>query len=417
MRKSVGEHGESEAADSPKTQKTSASSKMSKQSRQSKQAKPPKPPKPQKPPRIRRRYDTFELEDTEVIRAARRNKRSLLYFVEQVYMPHARLSKRSWRTDFRSIGQHILPSFACMEFERISTGDVERWMDQLTLQYAPATCNRLLSVLKALCNLAVRRGLITKVNDPCINVRYLRNVRFKERFLSASEAGRLMNALCRDNSKEALALRLLMLTGARKSEILGARWENVHLERHTLCVPLSKSGKTRFIYLSDAAVELFRELRERNTEASPWVFPSKCVKKPVQDIYPYWKKLRTDLKMPELRIHDLRHTFASFLVNSGHTLYEVQKLLGHSDPRITMRYAHLDSSELISAAEDVSRLIHASAEAEAEGSPSSAQKGKLETSKEPREAKKPRKSRKPGRPGKSQEPQEPEAPQEPKEPA
>ncbi len=89
----------------------------------------------------------------------------------------------------------------------------------------------------------------------------------------------------------------------------------------------------------------------------PWLFPGHAPGKPLSDVYLFWDGLRRGLGLADVRIHDLRHTFASFLVNAGHSLYEVQKLLGHSDPRTTMRYAHLGQASLLAAAQSVSCFL------------------------------------------------------------
>lgn len=148
-----------------------------------------------------------------------------------------------------------------------------------------------------------------------------------------------MHELKRSPRPEALALRLLLLTGARKSEILRARWENVHLDQRLLVVPLSKSGRPRRIPLSQEAVAVIRAVRRK--PGLPWLFPGRAAERPLSDLYVFWNRLRRRLGLADVRVHDLRHTFASFLVNAGRSLYEVQRLLGHSDPRTTMRYAHL----------------------------------------------------------------------------
>jgi integrase len=171
-----------------------------------------------------------------------------------------------------------------------------------------------------------------------------------------------MRALLASNRIEALVIRLLLLTGARKSEILTARWEYVRLDLRLLVVPLSKSGKPRHIPLSDEALAIITSLQRRH--GCPWLFPGHNPEKPLSDVFLFWKQLRQELGMPDVRIHDLRHTFASCLVNAGHSLYEVQKLLGHSDPKITMRYAHLGQECLLAAAEVVSSwLFHDSRKA------------------------------------------------------
>lgn len=151
---------------------------------------------------------------------------------------------------------------------------------------------------------------------------------------------------------EVFAIRLLLLIGARKSEVLKARWENVRPDLRLLIVPLSKSGKPRHILLSDAALEVLRAIPR--TPGNPWLFPGHAPGKPLSDLYLFWNRLRRELGLADVRIHDLRHTFASFLVNAGHSLYEAQKMLGHSDPRTTMRYAHLGQASLLAAAEAVS---------------------------------------------------------------
>ena len=148
---------------------------------------------------------------------------------------------------------------------------------------------------------------------------------------------------------------LLLLTGARKREILNARWECIDFERQMLTVPLSKSGRPRHIPLSDGAIALLRSVPR--DEDVPWVFFNRKTGKPLVTIFNAWKTIRRRAGLEALRLHDLRHSFASFLVNSGRSLYEVQRLLGHHDPKVTMRYAHLSPSALIEAANVVSGVL------------------------------------------------------------
>lgn len=157
---------------------------------------------------------------------------------------------------------------------------------------------------------------------------------------------------------EALIIRLLLLTGCRKSEILRARWENLDLERGILTVPLSKSGQPRHVILSAAALELLRGFAsEPRNSAIPLLFPNKIGEKPLADIYRYWNKLRQSLKLEDVRLPDLRHSFASYVVNSGHNLYEAQNLLGHANPRTTMRYVHMDRKNLRVAVDNVAGIL------------------------------------------------------------
>ena len=285
-----------------------------------------------------------------------RNTFNLDGFVSSVYLSHIRLRKRSWRVDERIARQHLSPTFGARELADIQRHEVEDWLHGLSSGgLAPATCNRILAVFKTICSLAVMRGLLPAGQSPCAGVSPFKLHEQRERYLSRDEAQRLMRALEKSDRPEAFAIRLLLLTGARKSEILKARWENVRLDQRLLTVPLSKSGKPRHIPLSDEAIAVIRTIPRQ--PGNPWLFPGHAPGKPLSDLYLFWNRLRRSMGLADVRIHDLRHTFASFLVNAGHSLYEVQKLLGHSDPRTTMRYAHLEQASLVAVAETVSVFL------------------------------------------------------------
>lgn len=281
---------------------------------------------------------------------------SLDAFVSDVYLPHVRFRKRSWQVDERIARQHLSPVFGDRRFVDISRTKVESWLHGLAVQgLAPATCNRILAVFKSVCSLAARHGLLLAGQSPCTGVLPFKIHTQRDRYLTQDEARRLMRELERSSRQEATALRLLLLTGGRKNEILKARWEHVRSDLRLLIVPLSKSGKPRHIPLSDEAMAAIRSIRRR--PGCPWLFPGHAPGKPLSDIYTFWNGLRRKLDLANVRVHDLRHTFASLLVNAGHSLYEVQKLLGHSDPRTTMRYAHLGQASLVAAAETVSDFL------------------------------------------------------------
>ncbi|MDR0339468.1 MAG: tyrosine-type recombinase/integrase [Desulfovibrio sp.] len=302
------------------------------------------PQLPTNPPPVRRRGGQRE---TAAI--------TLDAFVASLYLPHARFRKRSWHVDERIARQYLSPAFGACGLTGISRREVEAWLHHLAAQgLAPATCNRILAVLKSVCSLAVTRGILGQ--SPCAGVFSLKVHAQRERYIAPDEAGRLMRALEESPRPEATALRLLLLTGARKSEILTSRWENVRLDQRLLTVPLSKSNKPRHIPLSDEAMAIICSIRREPD--CPWLFPGHAPGKPLSDIYLFWNKLRRCLGLADVRVHDLRHTFASILVNAGHSLYEVQKLLGHSDPRTTTRYAHLGQASLVAAAQTVSACLH-----------------------------------------------------------
>ena len=267
-------------------------------------------------------------------------------FIEKHYLPHAQARKRSWKTEVGILRRHILPVFSDSRLEAITRFALTRWLEELQEKgLAPATCNRTLFLLKYAFNCARRWGFIAE--SPARDVQALPEKEFRERYLSEDEARRLMDVLAAEKDQQAAnVVRLLLFTGARKSEILAARWENVDVERRILTVPLSKSGKARHIPLSDAALHIL----EAMPRTSEWLFPSRKNASHIKTIYDAWNRERLYAGLQDVRLHDLRHSFASFLVNSGCSLYEVQKILGHQNPKVTTRYAHLAQDSLLKAA-------------------------------------------------------------------
>ena len=277
-------------------------------------------------------------------------------FIASVYLPQARLIKKSWDLDERVARQHISPAFGSRAFAEIAHYEVENWLQSLLQKGLKlATVNRILAVFKHICSIAVIHRVMTAEESPCYGVRAFKVHMQRARFLSEDEAQRIKAALERYSRPEAIVLLLLLLTGARKSEILKARWEYVDLKQQMLMVPDSKSGKPRYIRLSVEAAAIIAAIPR--TSGSPWLFPGRTPDKPLSDVYRFWNKIRRPLGLQDVRVHDFRHTFASWLVNAGHSLYEVQTLLGHDDPRTTMRYSHLGQASLLAATQTVSAFL------------------------------------------------------------
>ncbi|WP_418319952.1 tyrosine-type recombinase/integrase [Piscinibacter sakaiensis] len=152
----------------------------------------------------------------------------------------------------------------------------------------------------------------------------------------------------------------LLCTGARLNEAVSARWEHIDRVGRVWRIPAktSKSKRTRTVPLNDSAMELLDQLGTE--DAHDRLFISDRTGRPLTYIQKVWERLRREAGLPHLCIHDLRHQFASFLVNSGRTLYKVQKILGHSSHSVTERYAHLSTSSLMDASNSASVLIRES---------------------------------------------------------
>ena len=277
-------------------------------------------------------------------------------FIEERFIPYIKVAKRSAWMDETLLRKYLLPIFSEYRLNRIKRVDIIK-MHHLAKSdgFADGTCNRWLTLMRYIFNCSIRWEIMPVGSNPCDNVKLFEDNGAREKYLTNEELSRLLHVL--DNTHHvqlAKVIKLLLYTGARKREILDAKWEDVDFIRRFLKVPISKSGKPRFIPLSDKAIEILKSL-DRHKDV-PWVFFNPNSKAPLVSIFYSWDAIRLAADLPDLRVHDLRHSFASFLVNAGRSLYEVQRILGHYDPKVTMRYAHLSSKSLIDAANVVGNI-------------------------------------------------------------
>ncbi len=178
----------------------------------------------------------------------------------------------------------------------------------------------------------------------------------RERYLSKEETQALFNELEHsDNPVLKYIIAVLLLTGARKREAMDAQWSDFDLEKRIWTVEFNKTGKPRYIPISDGLIALLQQIPRYDD--CDWLFPNPRTMKPFVSFFSAWNTARKNAGLPEVRIHDLRHSFASFLINSGRSLYEVQKILGHTQVKTTQRYEHLSQDSLVAAANTVSVQI------------------------------------------------------------
>jgi len=148
---------------------------------------------------------------------------------------------------------------------------------------------------------------------------------------------------------------LLLLTGMRKRELLDAKWSDIDLDKKLWFIPFTKTGKPRAVPLSEVAVSILH-LVPRFKDC-PYAFPNPATLEPFVSIYASWNTARCAAGLRDVKVHSLRHAFASFLVNSGRTLYEVQHLLGHTQIKTTQRYSHLSQNTLMDATNAAAKAV------------------------------------------------------------
>lgn len=269
-------------------------------------------------------------------------------FMDKRYMPYVKGYKKSWQSDDSYQRNHLLPAFGKKRLDEITKSDVIAFHHGIRAKgKAVGTANRCLIMLRYAMNLAERWEIPGVTKNPTKDVPLFPDPNKKERFLSQEEAQSLYIAVQASvNPKLQYIIPMLILTGARKREVLDAKWEEFDLDRRQWRVSVTKAGKPRYIPLSDGVIQLLTTMPRDN---ATWVFPNPKTEKPFVSIFFSWNTARKQAGLADVRIHDLRHSFASFLVNAGRSLYEVQKILGHTQIKTTQRYAHLSQDTLIDA--------------------------------------------------------------------
>ena len=271
-------------------------------------------------------------------------------FAADHYLPYVKGYKKSWEADDSYLRNHLLPAIGKMRLDEITKRDVIRFHHGMRAKnYAIGTCNRCLILLRYAMNLAVRWEISGVKSNPTKDVPLFENPNKMERYLTQEETQQLYEAVRKsENPMLQYIIPMLLLTGARKREVLDAKWDDFDLVRQQWRIPVTKSGKPRHVPLSKGALQLLSSV-PRNDKC-PWVFANPKTQQPYRSIFNSWDTARKQAELSDVRIHDLRHSFASFLVNAGRSLYEVQKILGHTQVKTTQRYAHLSQDTLIDAA-------------------------------------------------------------------
>ena len=285
--------------------------------------------------------------DDRAVRAAPTMKELAADYLEYHALPKKRT--RSVENDRSMIERIILRRLGSKKVNDIVVRDVHAL--HVAMKDTPYQANRVLALLSKMFSLAMKWGWCS--DNPVKGIeRYHEESR--ERWLSDDELGRLLGALSiHPNQRAANAVRFQLLTGARIGEVLSAQWSDVDLTRGVWIKPShhTKQNRTEHIPLSAPALALLAEMRKAADPGEQYLFPGNAPDKPLQGIKKFWRNVTAQAGLADYRLHDNRHTHASHLVSSGLSLEIVGRLLGHTNPLTTKRYAHLADDPLRAAAE------------------------------------------------------------------
>jgi len=254
---------------------------------------------------------------------------------------------------------YIVPALGTRRPRSITHSDISRLHSSMAAK--PYEANRVVALMSKLFGWAELEGYRDRGSNPCIGIQKYKEHR-RERFLTDVELERLGKALtdCEAGGSETpwiiAAIRLLIFTGARLNEIATLKWEWVDLQRGLLLLPDSKTGR-KAINLSEPAIAILKSL-PRLTDNTYVVAGAKAGAH-ATNIRPRWEVIREAADLPAVRLHDLRHSFASIVAAQGGSLPMIGRLLGHSQPATTQRYVHLVGDPVKKLNDDVGRVLSA----------------------------------------------------------
>ena len=266
--------------------------------------------------------------------------------------------KPTTATQYRlAIERYIVPALGALPVSALGRSQVADL--QHALSDRPAMANLVIATLSRMIDQAIAWGVAGEITNPCRSAPKYRTRR-RERFLTDAEFRRLgstldeLEATGRLSPHAAAALRLLMLTGCRRNEILTLRWEDVRLEAQELRLSDSKTGP-RTVSLSPEAAQVLASIER--LPGNPWVIPGTKPGARLSSLFEPWRKVRARAGLDDVRLHDLRHSFASRALALGESLPVIAKLLGHAQIQTTARYTHLTRDAVKDAATRVAKGI------------------------------------------------------------
>ena len=287
---------------------------------------------------------------------AKRNHGETIADLAEIYIErHAKVHKRTWIADQRAINKYILPAWATKQVQDLERSDVARLHHDVGRTY-PYTANRLLELISKMCELARIWGFVdeTAIN-PTRGITRFREEK-RERFITPQELPRLAEAIDNEpNLFARYALWMFLFTGLRKSELLGAQWNQIDWDAEELTIEDTKNGRPLHLPLSSAAIQVLRQV-PRDAD-NPFIFPGREDGQHLVNIDKAWRRIRKAAKVEDVRLHDLRRTVGSWLAQSGNSLHLIGRVLNHKTPSTTQVYARFGNDHVRDALESLGQNL------------------------------------------------------------
>jgi integrase len=272
-------------------------------------------------------------------------------------LPRAKVFKRSYARDLEMYNLRIKDAFGSKRLCDITRGEVELFHSYLASTLAPATCDHYVKLLRSSFYYALRHDFIDR--NVLSGIKLFNADNRVENVPTQEELESLLKVLQTDENRPVCLIALFLLaTGARLSEALKAQWKMIDRPNRVWRIPASnsKSKRIRSVPLSDAALDVLNQLSTEGIYEDVFVTAKGL---PYTTVHKVWGRIRRKAKVPKLRLHDLRHCNASWMVSQGISLFIVQEVLGHSDPKVTMRYSHVANKTMLEASNKASDFIKA----------------------------------------------------------
>lgn len=293
--------------------------------------------------------------DPAVAKQDAREQATFAELRQRYFEDYARARKKSWREDERLLARYVPESWQNRKLANFTRDEIGRLHAAVGRDHGQSAANHLMRLLRAMFNLA-RDWRLLRADNPASGVKMFRE-KARERFLAPDELQRLNTALAQEpNPYWRAFFALALLTGLRRSELLAARWKQVDLDVKLLRLLETKAGRPHVLPLSEAAAALIESLPSRSQ--GEWLFPSTSGKHGhLTEPKTAWRRILRRANVADCRVHDLRHSLASILVQQGYGLALVGRILNHSQIATTQRYSHLAIDNLREALEDAATRV------------------------------------------------------------